>query len=112
MKNNIFKKLAGIFITNKELGVLIILFIIAFGLLGFILMPKQYNPEIVAPAFRINTEFPGADQRAGSKSEASTDEERDCDGSSGAASESGPRGETSRRKKNPSVVRRNGHEWL
>jgi multidrug efflux pump subunit AcrB len=54
-----FKKFAGIFIRNKELGVLVILFIVAFGLFGFALMPKQYNPEIVAPAFRINTEFPG-----------------------------------------------------
>ncbi len=60
MENNIFKKLAGVFIRNKELGILVILFIVAFGLFGFILMPKQYNPEIVAPAFRINTEFPGA----------------------------------------------------
>jgi len=60
MKNNIFKKISGIFIHNKELGVLVIIFIVAFGLFGFVLMPKQYNPEIVAPAFRINTEFPGA----------------------------------------------------
>jgi len=60
MENKVFKKLAGVFIRNKELGVLVILFIVAFGLFGFILMPKQYNPEIVAPAFRINTEFPGA----------------------------------------------------
>ncbi|MEA3322956.1 MAG: efflux RND transporter permease subunit, partial [Patescibacteria group bacterium] len=62
MENNnrkTFKKFAGIFIRNKELGVLVILFIVAFGLFGFMLMPKQYNPEIVAPAFRINTEFPG-----------------------------------------------------
>ena len=55
-----FKKIAGIFIHNKELGVLVILFIVAFGLTGFALMPKQYNPEIVAPAFRISTQFPGA----------------------------------------------------
>lgn len=62
MENNnrtTFKKFSGIFIRNKELGVLVILFIVAFGLFGFMLMPKQYNPGIVAPAFRINTEFPG-----------------------------------------------------
>ncbi len=57
---NIFNKIAGIFIHNGELGVLVILFIVAFGLFGFILMPKQYNPEIVAPAFRINTVFPNS----------------------------------------------------
>lgn len=57
---NFFKKIAGTFIHNKELGVLIIIFIVFFGVLGFVLMPKQYNPEIVAPAFRINTQFPHA----------------------------------------------------
>ncbi len=57
---NIFNKIAGVFIKNGELGVLVILFIVAFGLFGFILMPKQYNPEIVAPAFRINTVFPNS----------------------------------------------------
>lgn len=55
-----FKKVAGVFIHNKELGVLVIIFIVFFGVLGFILMPKQYNPEIVAPAFRITTNFPYA----------------------------------------------------
>ena len=55
-----FKKIAGTFIRNRELGILMILFIVFFGVIGFILMPKQYNPKIIAPAFRINTEFPHA----------------------------------------------------
>jgi multidrug efflux pump subunit AcrB len=55
-----FKKISGIFIVNRELGILLVLFIVFFGLVGFVMMPKQYNPEIVAPAFRINTEFPHA----------------------------------------------------
>ncbi|MDX9913605.1 MAG: efflux RND transporter permease subunit [Candidatus Moranbacteria bacterium] len=59
-ENRFFKKVANVFITNKELGILTILFLIFFGVLGFVLMPKQYNPEIVAPAFRINTVFPNA----------------------------------------------------
>ena len=59
-----------------------------------------------------NTESPGEEQGVGSEPEASTNEERDSDGSSGVAPESGSRGETSRRKKNESVVRHNGHEWL
>lgn len=59
-ENKLFKKIAGIFIFNKELGVLTILFLLSFGIFGFILMPKQYNPEIIAPAFRINTVFPNA----------------------------------------------------
>ncbi len=55
-----FKNIAGVFIKNKELGVLMILFIVFFGVVGFILMPKQYNPKIIAPAFRITTYFPYA----------------------------------------------------
>ncbi len=30
-----------------------------WGAISFVLMPKQYNPEIVAPAFSITTELPG-----------------------------------------------------
>ena len=60
MNKTFFQKLAGIFIYNRELGVITILGIAIFGLLGFILMPKQYNPEIVAPAFRIVTDYPFA----------------------------------------------------
>lgn len=59
-ENRFFRKVANVFITNKELGILTILFLVFFGVLGFVLMPKQYNPEIVAPAFRINTVFPNA----------------------------------------------------
>lgn len=53
-------KLAKIFVHNKELSVITILAIFAWGIFSFIIMPKQYNPEIVAPAFNIVTEFPGA----------------------------------------------------
>lgn len=59
-KNNTFKKIANVFIVNRELGFLSILLVVFFGAVGFLLMPKQYNPEIVAPAFRITTVFPHA----------------------------------------------------
>lgn len=53
-------RLAQFFLTRKELGVLSVLALLAWGVLGFVLMPKQYNPAITAPAFRVITEFPGA----------------------------------------------------
>ncbi|MDH4330006.1 MAG: efflux RND transporter permease subunit [Candidatus Moranbacteria bacterium] len=53
-------KLAKIFIINKELSVITIVALFAWGIFSFVIMPKQYNPEIVAPAFNIVTEFPGA----------------------------------------------------
>ncbi len=53
-------KLAKIFVYNKELSIITILAIFAWGIFSFAIMPKQYNPEIVAPAFNIITEFPGA----------------------------------------------------
>lgn len=53
-------QLAKVFVKNKELNILVILFIIIWGIGSFILIPKAYNPEIVAPAFTITTSFPGA----------------------------------------------------
>ncbi|MCK4635844.1 MAG: efflux RND transporter permease subunit [Candidatus Moranbacteria bacterium] len=53
-------RLANIFVSNKELGMITIIAIFAWGIFSFIIMPKQYNPEIVAPAFNIVTEFSGA----------------------------------------------------
>lgn len=63
MKNSkisIFSLLPKAFISHRSLGVLILLGIVSFGLIGFWGMPKQYNPEITAPAFLITTEYPGA----------------------------------------------------
>ena len=56
-------KLAKTFLINKELNVLAMAIIFAWGIGSFIFMPKQYNPEITAPAFIITTDFPGADSR-------------------------------------------------
>ncbi len=67
MKNNettqsgFFARVATFFLHHKELGVLTLLGIVFWGALSFVLMPKQYNPEITAPAFQIVTPFPGAD---------------------------------------------------
>ncbi len=53
-------KLAGIFLKNKQLGFLSVTVLLLWGVASFFVMPKQYNPEIVAPAFIIETSFPGA----------------------------------------------------
>lgn len=53
-------RMAKAFVKNRQLNLLAILFIVLLGIGGFILMPKAYNPDIVAPAFVITTPFPGA----------------------------------------------------
>ncbi len=59
-KFGFFGKVATFFIRHKELGFLTFIGIFIWGALSFVIMPKQYNPEITAPAFQIVTEFPGA----------------------------------------------------
>ncbi|MDD5396451.1 MAG: efflux RND transporter permease subunit [Candidatus Moranbacteria bacterium] len=59
-KLGIAGRMASLFVKNKELNILAILFIVVWGIGSFILMPKAYNPDIVAPAFTITTSFPGA----------------------------------------------------
>ena len=57
---NFYGKITQYFIKNEKLSFLILLGIILWGGLSFFLIPKQYNPDIVAPAFAINVDFPGA----------------------------------------------------
>ena len=61
-KNKIgfFGRSATFFLRHKELGLLTFIGIFVWGILSFVIMPKQYNPEITAPAFQIISEFPGA----------------------------------------------------
>jgi multidrug efflux pump subunit AcrB len=51
-------RITEIFLRKRELSILTIIVVAAWGTLSFILTPKQYNPEIVAPAFVIVTDFP------------------------------------------------------
>ncbi len=53
-------RFARLFLRNREISLLTIIVIAAWGVTSFFLMPKQYNPEIVAPAFMVVTDFPGA----------------------------------------------------
>ena len=57
---NIYGKITEYFIKNKKLSFLILLGILLWGGISFLIMPKQYNPDIVAPAFAINVDFPNA----------------------------------------------------
>jgi multidrug efflux pump subunit AcrB len=56
-------KITRLFLKKKELSILAIVVVAVWGILSFILTPKQYNPEIVAPAFIITTDFPNADAK-------------------------------------------------
>ena len=63
LKLTIFGRIAKIFVMNEKLTLLLILFLFSWGIFSFILTPKQYNPDIVAPAFQVITEFPGATEK-------------------------------------------------
>ncbi|MCP5502599.1 MAG: efflux RND transporter permease subunit [Leptospiraceae bacterium] len=60
MKLNWTGKLTSIFVKNGRLSLLLVVTLFIWGIFSFILTPKQYNPKIVAPAFQIRVEFPGA----------------------------------------------------
>lgn len=57
---NIFGKITYFFITNKKLSLLILIGIVVWGGISFVIIPKQYNPDIVAPSFSIEVDFPSA----------------------------------------------------
>jgi multidrug efflux pump subunit AcrB len=59
-KENIYTHTARFFVKNKQLSLLLVLVSFVFGFLAFYNTPKQYDPEITLPAFRIVTTFPGA----------------------------------------------------
>lgn len=46
-------RFTGFFIKNEKITLILILIISVFGILSYLLLPKQYNPSIVAPAFVI-----------------------------------------------------------
>jgi multidrug efflux pump subunit AcrB len=60
MSENLYSHTARFFVKNRHLSLLLTLASFAFGILAFIATPKQYNPEITLPAFRIISVFPGA----------------------------------------------------
>lgn len=60
LKLGIFGRIAKVFVMNEKLTLLLMIFLFSWGIFSFALTPKQYNPNIVAPAFQVITEFPGA----------------------------------------------------
>jgi len=57
---SIVSRIVRLFLGHRQLGILVLVGIVFLGVFGFWGMPKQYNPEITAPAFMITTEYPGA----------------------------------------------------
>ncbi len=57
---NVVGKTAHFFAINKPLSLLVLLGVLGFGFLSFFLTPKQYNPEIVRPAFALSLSYIGA----------------------------------------------------
>lgn len=62
MERNWTGKLASIFVNNGRLSLLILFTLFIWGGISFFSTPRQYNPRIVAPAFQIVVDFPGADR--------------------------------------------------
>jgi multidrug efflux pump subunit AcrB len=60
LSENIVGTMSHFFVTNRPLSLLLIGAVVAFGALAFMLMPKQYNPEIVRPAFALTINYHGA----------------------------------------------------
>ncbi len=54
------EKISHFFATNRPLSQLLLVSIVALGVVAFLVMPKQYNPEIVRPAFVIHFSYDGA----------------------------------------------------
>ena len=53
-----FSKFAEFFIKNAKLTSVIVIIVFLSGIISYIKLPKQYNPEIVAPAFNIFLKAP------------------------------------------------------
>jgi multidrug efflux pump subunit AcrB len=60
MVNNFIAAISHFFAGNKSLSYLILATIVVFGLVSFWVMPKQYNPEIIRPAFVVSFDYAGA----------------------------------------------------
>ena len=57
---NIVGKTAHFFALNKPLSMLVLVGVLSLGIFAFIFTPKQYNPEIVRPAFIVTLSYAGA----------------------------------------------------
>ena len=62
-----FWKIAEFFIKNWKLTVVLVLVTLLTGLWSYLILPKQYNPTIVVPAFQIMVPSAGLDSEEISK---------------------------------------------
>ncbi|HEX8994260.1 MAG TPA: efflux RND transporter permease subunit, partial [Candidatus Paceibacterota bacterium] len=60
MADNFYSRTARFFVENRQLSLLLVLASFVFGFAAFLATPKQYDPEITLPAFRVVTQYPGA----------------------------------------------------
>lgn len=58
--NNFSGYVAHIFTSNIPLSVLVLISALSIGFISYFVTPKQYNPEVIRPAFVIATEYEGA----------------------------------------------------
>lgn len=61
---NILGQISHFFTSNRPLSILLLVAILLFGLAAFTLTPKQYNPEIIRPAFLVSLTYDGATTEA------------------------------------------------
>jgi multidrug efflux pump subunit AcrB len=54
-----FTKFVRFWIENTKLTIVLIILILLSGVFSRIMIPKQYNPTIEAPAFIISVQAPG-----------------------------------------------------
>lgn len=60
MRYNVSGKIASFIIHNHPLAYLILVLSFVVGIGGYIITPKQYNPEITMPAFVVEVPYSGA----------------------------------------------------
>jgi len=56
-------KIANLFVKNGRLSLLLVISLFTWGIISFMASPKQYNPQITAPSFKITVDFPGASKK-------------------------------------------------
>lgn len=59
-KKSIITNIVSLFTFNRPLSFIILIGVIIFGTMSYTLTPKQYNPEIIRPAFSVSVDYPGA----------------------------------------------------
>lgn len=59
-KMNFIGRVSHFFAVRRPLSLLLLIGVALFGLLAFFLMSKQYNPEIIRPAFSLTLNYQGA----------------------------------------------------